>query len=185
MPCSPRPFPAGEGAWVGEGRALDSTRTNLGATARVRQPNLEPSPDRLAKRVLRGRAPHSSEVDPRWALQATAANDVRDLRPEADAELGYHPAGAGRRLLGQQLQDGVAVARAVNRHGLSIFHENDEDRHVGVQTIDERQRLLYLVGRLVESSQHECVAIVDAVRAESRARPLDLFEGEGLLQLGE
>ena len=52
---------------------------------------------------------------------------------------------------------------------LAVLHEDDEDRDIGIQAIDEVERSLHLLGGLIERAQHESVAVVNAVLAEECA----------------
>ena len=114
-------------------------------------------------------AAHPRQVEPRWPLEAAALDDVGDLRAEADAELGHHPCRVLGRFVGEQAQDRVAVACPVHGHRFAILHEDDEDRDIGIQAVDEFERALHLLGSLVERAEHESVAVVNAVLLEERA----------------
>src|SRR6266496_5557658 len=103
---------------------------------------------------------HASEVEPGRTFQPTPPQDTGDLRAKADAELGYHPPRTRGRLVRQEPQNGVTVPSSVHRHRLSVFHEHDENGDIGIEMLDECERLSDLVRRLVEGAEHESVTVV-------------------------
>ena len=55
------------------------------------------------------------------------------------------------------------MSGSVHRHRLAVFHEDDEHRNIGIQSLDEGQRLAHLVGSFSFRAQHEGMTIADAV----------------------
>ncbi len=55
------------------------------------------------------------------------------------------------------------MSGSVYRHGLAVFHEDDEDCDIGIQPLDEGERFAHLVGSFSSSAQHEGMTVANAV----------------------